>query len=470
MTAHPDDADLPAAGQPALPPPTGHAPETGPGPSVARQPGVRQSTAGVPYRSFGHLAPDGAGATARPCPAVKAPAAAETQPSGTLDAGAATAGAAPPLSGRSAPLADEASSPHDGQPFGSASDTAHAAGAHADGAFVPPEPALRGTSRERRLKLTLMLCGAAVTVGMGVAIALLMEGASPPLRLGGSGGGAGSNAPAHVSSGASGALDGASGGGAAMPGDPACPLAGGASGCPAMVPVPAGRYRIGTVRSDPDAQDEELGGTEQAIAAFELSSHEVTAGQWQLCVNDGACPPPLQAASAAAMPVTGVSWEAAVAYAAWLSDKTGRRYRLPTEAEWEYAARGGAATPFPWGERLGQRHAHCGQCGTLDWYPRFAPVGSFAPHQGLYDMVGNAYEWVADCWRPNHAQPPQAACRDKVQKGGAFDTLETGVRPVARTYGDRSVADVRVGFRVARDAQPAAPAHTSLPTIPRTER
>jgi formylglycine-generating enzyme required for sulfatase activity len=227
-----------------------------------------------------------------------------------------------------------------------------------------------------------------------------------------------------------------------------------------MVAIPAGRYRMGAARNDPEAQDEELGGTERPVAAFELSAHEITAGQWQLCVNDGACPPPAQPAESSVMPVTGISWDAAVAYTAWLSQKTGRQYRLPTEAEWEYAARAGAGTVFPWGDRLGQRNAHCGQCGTLDAYPRFAPVGSYPARRGLYDMVGDAYEWVADCWTPNHRQPlppPRAACRDKVQKGGAFDTLEADVRPVARTYGDRATPDARVGFRVARQLPPVPP-------------
>ncbi|WP_170305710.1 formylglycine-generating enzyme family protein [Pseudoduganella ginsengisoli] len=306
-----------------------------------------------------------------------------------------------------------------------------------------------------------MVCGAAVTVGMGVAIAVLMEEASPPLRVGVASRPTGSHAPAAPpaiggSSGASGAVPGNAGAGAAPANAIACPLPGGPAACPAMVAIPAGRYRMGSRRTDPDAQEEELGGAERAIAPFELSAHEITAGQWQLCVNQGACPPPAQPPQSSTMPVTGISWDAAAAYAAWLSQQTGQPYRLPTEAEWEYAARAGASTVFPWGNQLGQRHAHCGQCGTLPDYAGLAPVGSYPAQRGLYDMVGNAYEWVADCWTPSHAQPvppAQSACHEKVQKGGAYDTLEADVRPVARTHGDRATPDVRVGFRIARQLQ-----------------
>nr|ACN58915.1 hypothetical protein AKSOIL_0300 [uncultured bacterium BLR18] len=329
------------------------------------------------------------------------------------------------------------------------------------------------TPDARRQRLILMCCGAAVTIGVGVAIALLMDEASAPLRLG-------TGSPAAVqTSGASGVSPGHVGGGASASGisvaatDAACPLPGGPAACPTMVAVPAGRYRIGAQRSDPDAQEEELGGTERPIAAFELSSHEITAGQWQQCVNDQACPLPVQAADSAAMPVTGISWDAAASYAAWLSRKTGHPYRLPTEAEWEYAARAGAATVFPWGDRLGLHNAHCGQCGASPDFPRYAPVGSYPARRGLYDMVGNAYEWVADCWTPNHAQaapPAPAACRDKVQKGGAFDTLEADVRPIARTHGDRAGADLRVGFRVARALPPSAPTQMSMQATERTQR
>lgn len=235
---------------------------------------------------------------------------------------------------------------------------------------------------------------------------------------------------------------------------PPCPLhrADGSPLCPLMVKIPAGTYRMGSQPGDRDAAPEEYGGTTKAIAAFEMSVHEVTAEQWQLCVDDGACAAPAVPIPMATMPVTQVSWDAIQDYIAWLSKKTGTAYRLPNEAEWEYAARAGTTTTFPWGDRVGDYNAHCGQCGTLGEYPQAAPVGSFKAYGGLYDMIGNAYEWVADCWTPRHdaAVADSASCQNKVQKGGAFDSMGADVRPVARTFGDRTKGDSRVGFRLSK--------------------
>ncbi len=241
---------------------------------------------------------------------------------------------------------------------------------------------------------------------------------------------------------------------------PACPLKlpDGTPGCPTMVAIPGGTYRIGSAAGAAGAALEEMGGEPAPIAPFEISAHEVSAGQWQLCVADNACPAQAGAAAGdASLPVANVSWDAAMKYVDWLSARTGRDYRLPSEAEWEYAARAGAATTFPWGDKVGQDNAHCGQCGSHLDYRKPAPRGSFKAYGGLYDMSGNVYEWVSDCWYPSHADAAKAvhpadaaACKTKVQKGGAFDSMETDVRPAARTFGERSSADPRVGFRVSR--------------------
>jgi formylglycine-generating enzyme required for sulfatase activity/serine/threonine protein kinase len=266
----------------------------------------------------------------------------------------------------------------------------------------------------------------------------------------------------------------------APPPPPPCPLklADGTPGCPSMVAIQAGTYRVGSQAGEAGALPEELGGKPAPIAAFELSAQEVSYAQWQLCVRDHACPGPqgMSGPDLDKLPVTGVSWDAAKGYADWLSKKTGGSYRLPTEAEWEYAARAGAATTFPWGDRAGQDNAHCGQCGSHLDFHRPAPVGSFKAYAGLYDMVGNVYEWVDDCWQANHADAPRAtpaqttaACRKRVQKGGAFDSTSGDVRPVARTFGDRGSTDPRVGFRIGRTPPPApaaAPVTTAAPPAP----
>lgn len=257
----------------------------------------------------------------------------------------------------------------------------------------------------------------------------------------------------------------------APPPPPPCPLklADGTPGCPAMVAIPAGTYRMGSLAGEPGALPEELGGKPAPVAAFELAAQEISYAQWQLCVKDRACPAPqgMSGPDLDKLPVTGISWDAAKGYTDWLSKKTGASYRLATEAEWEYAARAGASTTFPWGDRAGQDNAHCGQCGSHLDFHRPAPVGSFKAYGGLYDMVGNVYEWVDDCWHASHADdakmtPAQAtaACRKRVQKGGAFDSTAGDVRPVARTFGDRASTDPRVGFRIART--PPAPAQAPV--------
>ncbi len=106
-------------------------------------------------------------------------------------------------------------------------------------------------------------------------------------------------------------------------------------------------------------------------------------------------------------PVVDVSWDDAVAYAKWLSKQTGKRYRLPTEAEWEYAARAGTETNYWWGNDLIRDMAICDGCGSRWDNKQTAPVGSFKPNAlGLYDTAGNVWEWVEDCYHDNFKGAP----------------------------------------------------------------
>jgi len=247
----------------------------------------------------------------------------------------------------------------------------------------------------------------------------------------------------------------------AVPAPATCPLsfADGTPACPVMVAVAGGQYRLGAMPNDPGAAAEEFGGSVVTLAPYRLAATELTRREWQLCVDDGACPAAGNAAGdEGKLPVTNVSWDAVGQYLGWLSGKTGQRYRLPTEAEWEFAARGaGAAHVFPWGDEIGAGNAHCGQCASPLPITGPVPVASFKDQGGLHDMTGNVYEWVEDCWYGSHADAPTkpdpqelAACSRRVQKGGAFDSPEADVRPIARTWGDRAQGDARVGFRLAR--------------------
>jgi len=157
--------------------------------------------------------------------------------------------------------------------------------------------------------------------------------------------------------------------------------------------------------------------------------------------------------------VVDVSWEDAQAYAQWLSRQTGQRYRLPSEAEWEYAARGGTKSAYWWGYAPEAARALCFDCGTT-WDARStAPVGSFEPNPfGLYDTAGNALEWTADCYRPSYDRAPtdgsawnQEPCQARVARGGAFNKPAKSMRSPARTQFAPDTRINMLGFRLARD-------------------
>ena len=237
---------------------------------------------------------------------------------------------------------------------------------------------------------------------------------------------------------------------------------------PAMVVLPAGRFRMGCL-SDDECFSDEKPVREVAIASFALSKHEVTFAQWDACVSGGGCGghrPEDLGWGRADRPVVNVSWEDAQSYVSWLSRQTGEEYRLPTEAEWEYAARAGTTTKYSWGNEIGVNRANCrpteeyGTCG--DRFEYTAPVGSFAANPwGLYDMHGNVWEWVQDCWNGSYADAPadgsawlSGDCSVRVVRGGSCLINPRNLRAANRnwlTTGNRISIS---GFRVARTLTP----------------
>ena len=229
--------------------------------------------------------------------------------------------------------------------------------------------------------------------------------------------------------------------------------------CPPMTRIPAGSFTMGNDRGDPSQRPAHR----VAFARpFAIGVYEVTVAEWRACVEGGGCAGmPRMANVSDDTPVHNVHVEDAEAYVAWLGRKTGQRYRLPTEAEWEYAARGGASTRFSWGEGLtaGALQANCRDCGGSFDRMRPASVGSFQPNGfGLYDTSGGVAEWVADCWNPGYKGAPADGsawttgdCRKRVLRGGSWrDELEA-IAVTARIGYDADVRYVADGFRVARD-------------------
>jgi formylglycine-generating enzyme required for sulfatase activity len=226
--------------------------------------------------------------------------------------------------------------------------------------------------------------------------------------------------------------------------------------CAELVVLPSGEFDMGS----------RLKPTEQPVhdvsipKNFAIGRREVTFEEWDRCVAAGGCKysAPDQGWGRGDRPVTNVSWDDAEEFLAWLSKATGKLYRLPTEAEWEYAARGGSTTPYWWGKDVGEGRASCADCGGGE-ASETVPVGSFHPNAfGLYDTSGNAAEWVEDCWNASYRGAPRNGsawrsgdCSLRVLRGGSFRDNSIALRSAARFRYDEDVRYYANGFRVARD-------------------
>ena len=232
--------------------------------------------------------------------------------------------------------------------------------------------------------------------------------------------------------------------------------------CPAMVVLPTGALMIGSP-TDEDGRLENEGPRRRVIIPnpIAVGRYEVTFEDWDACVQDGGCShqPSDQGWGRERYPVVNVNWHDAQAYTKWLSWKSGYRYRLLSEAEWEYAARARSQSARHWGETIGIRQANCKGCASAWDNRQSAPAGSFRPNAfGLHDMLGNVWEWTEDCWNDSHkgatsiAQPRvEGQCQRRVLRGGGWFDGPEMVRSAVRVS---RVTDLRyyvIGFRVARD-------------------
>ena len=232
-----------------------------------------------------------------------------------------------------------------------------------------------------------------------------------------------------------------------------------------MVVIPAGRFRMGCLSDDRVCSTDEKPVREVVIASFALSKHEVTFAQWDACVSGGGCDgarPDDEGWGRADRPVVNVGWEDAQAYLSWLSRETGEDYRLPTEAEWEYAARAGTTTKYSWGNEIGENRANCDGCGSRWDNSRTAPVGSFPANAwGLHDMHGNVWEWVEDCKNASYAGAPadgsawlSGDCSKRVLRGGSWFSRPWSLRAAYRFRITTGLRLSYIGFRVARTLTP----------------
>lgn len=276
--------------------------------------------------------------------------------------------------------------------------------------------------------------------------------------------------------------------------------------CPRMVVIPAGAFTMGSPESERERMQYEGPRAGVTIASFAISETEITRKQYARFVEDtrrstsGGCftygfssftdPEAIDPnaswrnvgfAQGDDHPVVCVSWRDAQDYAAWLTRRTGQTYRLPSEAEWEYAARAGSTSTFVWGddERRGCEWMNGGDEALLRTLPGWrealrqdgdaaarsapcddqnaftSPVRSYRPNAlGLYDVIGNAWEWVQDCWSASlpasEAPHFEESCTHHRTRGGSWDDYPRELRSARR---GRLYANARrndVGFRIAR--------------------
>ena len=245
--------------------------------------------------------------------------------------------------------------------------------------------------------------------------------------------------------------------------------------CPELVIVPAGQFTMGGTAGEEGREDDEAPARVVTIAQpFALGKFEVTFDEWDVCVAAGACDKVADEGwGRGRRPVINVNFAQANAYVKWLSTKTGKQYALPSEAQWEYAAQFGATQGTYWGADKARSCEFASVYDVLtreklkfDWksFPcedRFettAPAGSYAANSiGLHDMLGNVWEWVADCYRPSYVGAPSngsavtaATCDKQLARGGSWNIFPAWVRTGYRYGLQGRLGANNLGFRVMR--------------------
>ena len=225
---------------------------------------------------------------------------------------------------------------------------------------------------------------------------------------------------------------------------------------PEMVIIQGREFVRGDARGDSDERPP----TAVTPGTFAIGVFEVTFDEYdQFCATTNCNMPDDEGWGRGNNLVFNVSWQDAKAYTEWLSNKTHKRYRLPSDAEWEYAARAGTETKYWWGNETGVARANCEGCNSLWDGAQIAPVGKFAANSlGLHDTAGNVFEWVADCYHDSFANAPangapleKPGCGKRVIRGGAWSFPPKEIRSANRWRDFPSRRSDDTGFRVAMD-------------------
>ena len=241
--------------------------------------------------------------------------------------------------------------------------------------------------------------------------------------------------------------------------------------CPEMVVIPAGSFMMGSPAREVALQSfEKPQHSVEFSRPFAIAKYEVTFAEWDACVSDGGCShrPEDEGWGHGRQPVINVSWDDAKEYVSWLSGRTGKVYRLPTEAEWEYAARAGTSTQFHTGDQITTSQANFngnytyGGSSKGKYRARTVPVGSFDPNNfGLHDIHGNVWEWLEDCANNSYGEAPTDGsawiagdCTRRGLRGGSWFNDPGALRSANRFRNTTSSRYQDIGFRPATTLAP----------------
>ncbi len=226
-----------------------------------------------------------------------------------------------------------------------------------------------------------------------------------------------------------------------------------------MVRIPGGIFLMGSqsrLRADTDEKPVHT----VRVKPFRLAKYEVTFEQYDLFARTTGRPLPQDGGYGRDQhPVGNVSWEDAKAFTEWLTKITGLNFRLASEAEWEYVARAGTKTDYPWGDTFDPDYANGPETGGRDQWVGPAPVGQFPANPfGVHDMIGNVWEWVQDCYRGDYVGAPfdgtaddREDCTNRIFRGGSFYSFTKYMRTSYRAADGSTRGNITQGFRVAED-------------------